>query len=396
MSRRAGLALAAVLASGTATAGATIADWDLQRKGAVLFDKVETKERLQAAAAAGIMLVRISPDRWKGAQRDFLIGTCDAYRKLVPQDLKKLVAVLDDANAAGVHVVLVMRSLPGCRWVGNNRKRDDRRLWRSKDFQDQAARFWRDLARALRGHPAVAAYDLLDSPHPERLTVTKAFWTLDFDRWYATVRWGRADLNRFNDRVARAIREADPDTPVIVEAGMDANPWALKILEPLADPGVLYEFHMAEPAGYTDLKLNKGKRTYPGPLPGTAYRETATNFWDAAAIETFFRPVVDWQIAKRIPSKRIFVGAFGCDRRVPGAQQYLHDLIAYLDKRKWHWAFDAYRSDADDARDYELGTDALGAAWWAKEWAGRHPKRPWHDNPIWDLFKDEFNPPTKP
>jgi hypothetical protein len=48
--------------------------------------------------------------------RDFLIGSADRYTALDEADLKTLVGALDDAQAAGVKVVLAPISLPGARW----------------------------------------------------------------------------------------------------------------------------------------------------------------------------------------------------------------------------------------------------------------------------------------
>jgi hypothetical protein len=54
------------------------------------------------------------------------------------------------------------------RWAQNNNGKVDDRLWQDKGKWHDAARFWHDLAAALKDHPAVAAYNLINEPAPEK------------------------------------------------------------------------------------------------------------------------------------------------------------------------------------------------------------------------------------
>ncbi|WP_264377597.1 hypothetical protein [Wolbachia endosymbiont (group B) of Philonthus cognatus] len=54
-----------------------------------------------------------------------------------------------------------MLSLPGSRWKQNNNDKDDLRLWSDQAFQKQAAKFWQDLAKELKDHPAIVGYNIL-------------------------------------------------------------------------------------------------------------------------------------------------------------------------------------------------------------------------------------------
>ncbi len=118
----------------------------------------------------GASWVRLSWDKWPKQDRDFLIGNADDYQGLMPEDLATLKKVLDHAQAAGIKVVITPLSLPGMRWSQNNGGKFDDRLWQDKKYWQQSARFWRDLASALKDYPAIVAYNIINEPAPEKMS----------------------------------------------------------------------------------------------------------------------------------------------------------------------------------------------------------------------------------
>src|SRR5688572_22338810 len=152
-----------------ARAADAIAFWDQPRHGANSFNaEPPDAEYFQALRGYGASWVRLAFGKWRGTARDFLAGDLDDYRKLDAADLAVLRGALDRAHAAGLKVVVTPLSLPGARWKQQNDDRFDDRLWSEERYWQDAARFWRDLAEALADHPAVAAYNLLNEPAPER------------------------------------------------------------------------------------------------------------------------------------------------------------------------------------------------------------------------------------
>jgi endoglucanase len=336
--------------------------WDTPRHGANFMNEVETAERLHAAAAAGIRFIRLAPDKWRGAVRDFLVGDASDYRGIPASDLARLRAVLDAAHAEGISVVLTMLSLPGCRWKQNNGDTNDFRLYLEERYQEQAARFWRDLAAALRGHPALAGYNLLNEPRPER-----------------DARARRVDLRALYERLVRAVRAVDPTTPIVLDASDDASPAALARLTPLADPNVIYAFHFYEPWAYIDHRT-KGRWRYPGTIDGEP--------WDRARISAAVQPVVAWQKRHGIPSSRVWLAELGVPRTKPGAADWLRDVLAVARMNGWHWSFYSFREDTWDQMDYELGTRPLGAAYWEAKERGETPVLVRGDNPVWRVIAE--------
>jgi aryl-phospho-beta-D-glucosidase BglC (GH1 family) len=393
MGRLARVCLVCVALAGSAAARESkIRYWDAQRKGANNFNEAPSREWWFEAKAAGIALVRLAPNKWKSARRDFLVGDADDYAGLVEADFAALKRSLDDAQEAGVKVVLTMLTLPGSRYTQANGGTPDFRLWRDPRFLPQAARLWRDLARRLKSHPAIVGYNPLNEPVPERAAGV-ASSDEDLLAWHARVRGTPADLNRFDAEMIKAIRWEDRETPVVLDCGWWANASAVSYLKPAADDKTLYSIHVYNPFEYTNRQKNDGRFGYPGKFVNTsgegASRREAEVELNRAYLERVVAPVGAWQKKYGVPASRIFVGEFGCNRTVAGAAGYLADLISIFDARGWHWAFYSFRDDgAWGGMDYELGAKPPGAAYWRAVERGERPRLPRVNNPLWDVLKN--------
>ena len=390
--RRVLVALAVLLAA-PAAGGEAFRFWDQQRKGANCQNRRVPREYWRAAAAAGLEFVRLLPDGMASRNRDFLIGSADRFTALDEADLRTLVTILDEAQAAGVKVVLAPISLPGARWKQLNGDKDDARLWKDAAFQEQAAAFWRTLAGRLRGHRALVAYNPLNEPHPERAFGFDDAEGEGFRAWRAKVKDTPADLDAFNRRIVAAIREADPEMPILLDGWAYASPLGLAELQPIAGDGILYAFHFYEPWEYTTFRVNQGRYAYPDRLPGAS---GASEPWSKDRIRGRIAPVARWAQQHGVPRTRIVAAEFGVDRRVNGAAAYLEDLVSVLNEGGWHWAFYSFRSDGDwTGLDYELGADAVDPRIWDAEKRGEDPERykRRHDNPLWQVLRRELRTP---
>jgi endoglucanase len=370
-------------------AGEGIGWWDQQQRGANCFNHVMREQWFADASAAGIHLVRLAPSSWKGEGRDFLLGNADEFKGIPEADLQQLKQALDWADRYKVKVVIVPLSRPGLRWSQHNNDQVDDRLWKDFRYHEQSAAFWKELATELRGHPAVAGYNLINEPQVERAlgvdgseAKQKAF--------RQTKRGTPADLNLLYGRIIKAIREVDPATPIILDASNYGAIDGLGFLETSADPAILYAVHIYDPWFYSTWRKNEGKLKYGEQM--TIYGETFR--LDRKWIEARLQVVADWASRNKVPASRIFVGEIGCDRRCPGAEEYLRDVVAGVNVRQWHWAFYSYREDGWDGMDYELGTGRTPPRFWdlegdAREAYMRTLRKP---NPLWDVLSSQFHP----
>jgi hypothetical protein len=420
--------LAAVVIPALCVAGAVAAAdkmdfWSDPRAGANFANRVERPDRLAAARAYGIEWIRLTPDKWASAARDFLVGDCAVPAGPVAADLARLAAVVAQADSLGLKVVIALRSLPGARWRDPHAQAvadsadpaaavtpaDDtlahwdvaadtlaaggaaalqEELWRVDRQQEEAAALWAAIALRFRDHPAVVGYEILSAPSPLPAGTPNA----DFDALCVAARGTPADLDRFYARVVAAIRAVDPMTPILVAAGRGASAEGFRCLEPLADERVLYAFHMYEPRAYTDRRLNRGRYRYPGPYPGVEGTADSLRLLDREALLDLLSPVIRWQSAHRIPSNRIVVTEFGVHRQAKGAAAYLGDVLRAYEDVGWHWAFFAFREDTWPGMDYELGTRALGAAYWRALRRGEEPQLPRGPNPLFDVIRGRLEP----
>lgn len=387
--------LVALLSSNVMAANDKLAFWDVQRKGANCFNVEPEELWFKAAHELGIQWVRMTCDKWKGRQRDFLIGDANNYTGIVPEDLTRLIQVLDWADKYNIKIVLVPLSLPGNRWVQNNNNRRDLRLWNDRKYWRQAADYWRDLASSLKDHPAVYAYNILNEPTPEMKTgIAEHGPASRYVSWYEKHRDTSHDLPAFYETVIGAIRQVDSQTPIMLDAGWYAQPAAFVYWPKIDDEKILYSFHMYEPYQFTNHKNFRDEHNYiyPGTVP---YAGKNVN-WNKQEIEHYLSPFFEWAQTRKIPSNRLVCGEFGCYRRNQGAKTYLTDVIDVLNSHDLHWAFYSFREDEWDGYDYEIGTGGLGAAYWQAKEAGQKPDVPRRDNPLFGVIKEEFSPGKAP
>lgn len=350
----------------------TMAFWDSPRRGGNSFNRLPPDQAyFDALRGHGADWVRLSYDKWQGSRRDFLLGDASRYQALVPHDLAMLRATLDRAAHAGLKVVVAPLSLPHARWKQNNGGAFDDRLWQDRRHWRAAAQFWRDLAQALRGHPALAAYNIINEPAPEyRGGLREHAPAAHMQQWYARVRGSARDLPAFYAEMIAAIRGVDDNTPVMVDAGWYAAADAFVYWPgPLADARVLYSFHMYEP--YDTTSAPNARRPQPQRYPGVSRFGGGRQHWDAARVRDYLAQPFDWARRHGIAPTRMVAGEFGCIRTLDSCTRYLDDVLTVLEAQGGHWAFYAFREDNWDAMDYELGQTRVPWAYWQAIEQGR-------------------------
>jgi len=363
--RRLLLALLLVTASAPVMAADLIDFWNTPRHGGNSFNRLPPDQAyFDALRAYGASWVRLSYDKWKPAQRDFLLGNADRYEQLPAADLKQLRDTLDRAHRAGLKVVIAPLSLPGMRWSQNNQGQFDDRLWQGNGYARQAVSFWRDLARALEDHPAIAAYNLVNEPAPEKFGGLAEHASAErMQQWYAQARSGARDLPALYTQLIAAIREVDAKTPIMVDAGWYASADAFGYWQvPLQDDRVLYSVHMYEP--YSATSAPNLSRKVPIDYPGLAPFAGEIQQWDAERVRQYLELPLAWMERMKLPRSRLVVGEFGCMRRLPGCSEYLEDVLSVMDRHRLHWAFYSFREDNWDGMDYELGSAKVPWRYW--------------------------------
>ena len=257
-------------------------------------------------------------EQWKGKT-----GTPEGFAAWLEWKLGVLQdEVLPLSRKYGIPLVVDLHVPPGGRGGSGMKMLDD------PEWADFFVDCWRKIATALAAANAqrnmqnaqcpVWAYDLVNEP----------------------TQFGEpkvCDYLEIQSRAAEAIREIDPETPVIVSCNADGAwcaPSAFKTMRTLDLVNVFYQFHMYEPFEYTHQKVlpqfKDSVCAYPDPSRG----------WDAAWLRRAVEPVREFQ---RRTGARIFVGEFSAVAWAEGCDRWIADVGALLNECGWDWCYHAFR-----------------------------------------------------
>ena len=218
--------------------------------------------------------------------------------------------VLPQAAARGMKVVLDLHDPPGGRDISN-----DTRMCHDRECAEFFVETWRRIAKRFKGRAGIYGYDLVNEPMQTSEALPGCdFWTLQ-------------------RRAAEAIREIDPDTPILVECNGQDSPGGFASFSPLDLTNVIYEVHMYVPLAYT----HQGVLWKQG--EGVSY-PNAEKDWNAESLRGALRPVREFQLRH---GAKIYCGEFSAVAWAPGADQYLRDCIDIFEEYGWDWSYHAFR-----------------------------------------------------
>lgn len=264
-----------------------------------------SKIEYEAIAAAGGKLIRF------GINLKACPG-CSRY-EWPSAGIEELFQILGSAQKSGLRVVVVLRPPP----------EQNSELWTNPMLQKSVDDIWRWLAEQLRGRQEVAAFDLVNEPHPLGTTFA------DKER-----KW-----EELASRLIRTIRAKDSERTVVFEPSPGARPMAFNYIRKLDFENVIYSAHFYEPFEFTHQRIGDPRFTqivgYPGDVGGRGS-------WNQDRLKRELEPIRAFQKDAEI---KIYIGEFGAIRWAPfGARdRYLSDLISLFNAFDWSWTYHAYR-----------------------------------------------------
>ena len=284
-------------------------------------------------------------------------------------------AYLDDlvgwAEEIGFYVVIHFRTGPGRNEGAITGEGDPLfAVWTEPEAHDAWVEMWRFTADRYRNSPAVAGYDLMVEPHPNSLIDPN--YELEPAAAQAQMAGTLLDWNAFAAEMTVAIRQVDPDTPIIVNSLSWGSAEWFAALEPTGDPRTIYSLHAYDPDIYVIQEEGETNIRYPDVVD--AYSETIT--FDRAWLEENYRPVRQFAQQHNVP---IYVGEFGALRWIPDATAFLSDQMDLFEQYGWNYAVYVWRGDEPDFDGFNLeyGPDPANHV-------------PILDNPLLTIFRDRW------
>lgn len=233
----------------------------------------------------------------------------------------------------------------------------DDSVWQDSAAQDGWLAMWRNTAERYLDNPIVVGYDLMVEPNANE--VWGDIW--EPDEFYADHAGSLIDWNQLYPRITAAIREVDPDTPILVGGlGYSAVAW-LPYLEPSGDPRTVYMIHQYEPIDYTHQEpgfLGSLDLSYPGEMDLDWDGED--DIFDRAWLDEQLSPVDAFAAAHGTP---LAVNEFGPMRWQPGAADFMRDQMELFEERGMNhalWAWDPaweYWTEEVNAFNFRHGPD---------------------------------------
>lgn len=227
-------------------------------------------------------------------------------------------------------------------------------MWEDQETQDAWVDMWRYTAEHYRDNPYVVGYKSMVEPNVAGIL---------FDIWEPDVFYHRYadtlyDWNQLYPRIVEAIREVDPDTPILVNAeGFSAIEW-LPYLVPVDQPQIVYIAHQYHPyEQYTNQEPGLGN-AYPGEYD--IDYDGMRDAFDRAWLDDLLSTLDNYSANHGVP---VGVDEFGVVRYAPNAAVYMNDIMSLFEQRGinyslWEWST-SWEMFVEDVHDFNFryGTD---------------------------------------
>lgn len=246
----------------------------------------------------------------------------DSDSELPPTALNPLAPYA--TNLAVLDLALPLAELAGIKLIltaGDPYGRKDDVMWQNTNSSESARKhlslFWGAIAKKYAGHPAIAAYDILNEPN---------YPSGKSDLWFKEM---------LPDSI-KTIRAVDRATWLVVEPGPWGLPSGFAFMPLLEDPYVIYSFHHYAPHSYTHQRLLKYPKpvTYPG--DNSMWGDYPLTFWDKYTLRKSMQPAIDFARKNKV---RMLVGEFGATRWAQGSDAWISDSISIFEEQGWDWCF---------------------------------------------------------
>jgi hypothetical protein len=238
----------------------------------------------------------------------------------------RLKELVDGAEQADLFVIISLRTAPG-RGEGDITSDGymNKDLFTNSTAQVAFINMWRDIARQYVGKNHVVGYDLLVEPHD----INTAAW------------------RALAQNTIEAIREIDPDTPIIIAPDAWGVVSALQSWTPLEGEKLVYSVHQYEPYRYTHNNRSAD--------------------WNSI-LTTMYKQIEQWRGQYGVP---VVVNEYGIATNVTNADAFIEAEMQHLETYQlshaaWIWEveYDAdYTYEKFDFKEHPGILASIQATW---------------------------------
>jgi hypothetical protein len=253
-----------------------------------------------------------------------------------PGILAGLNTLLDEAQAAGLFVVLSFRTGPGRNensFSLNNQPGTVDTLWTDPTAQAGWVSMWQAAATAFQNRPGIVGYNLMVEPNANE----EFFQIWNPTVFYSQYRNSTYDWNVLSHQIAQAVRAIDSNTPILVGAMDSSDPMWLSVLQTSGVAKTVYGVHQYDPPDYTSLATPSPAYSYPGRFD--PYGDGEVMMIDRNWIAGTLQPVSDFRDSQQAP---VSVNEYGVMRWEYGSPAFIADELSCfeslgLNHAIWLW-----------------------------------------------------------
>ncbi|MDD3886017.1 MAG: cellulase family glycosylhydrolase [Victivallaceae bacterium] len=234
----------------------------------------------------------------------------DDFNRYIDSKLDEMEQIFADCRRLGIKVILDVHAPPGGLIDGKNM-----RMFFESKYRDAFIDTWRRIVqRTQKDKDVLYGYDIINEPRQQRKTPD--------------------DYLKVQYEVAKAIREIDPETPILIESNNSASPGDFAYLAPLPLKNIIYQAHMYSPLQFTHQGIG-------GQKVGAVYPSlTGGEKIDKESLRENLNEVRRFQ---QKYGARILIGEFNAIVGADGEHEWLYDVIDIMEGYKWDWCYHAFR-----------------------------------------------------
>jgi hypothetical protein len=271
----------------------------------------------------------------------------------VQENLDHLLEMIANAD---MFATIAFRSGPGkaewslcCLGEPDYRGYFNDRIWTDPAAQQAWVNMWQYTAERYNDNPIVVGYQLMVEPNASEVL----FNIYDPEEFYKHYSGSLADWNMLYPQIVAGIRKTDSKTPILVGSdGYSSINW-LPFLKPVNDLSIVYVVHQYSPYEQYTHQDPRGINSYPDIFDTNYDREEET--FDRNWLKNLLLPASKYSLEN---NSTIAVGEFGICRWVPGAAEYMHDLMGLFEENGWNYAIwewaTSYRHFEEDVHDFNF------------------------------------------